>query len=159
MKKVRNIRVSSGLNSTLSHLYIENRFICYLLEDKISKVKEAGLTCIPSGVYELQFNVTASMNALYRPRFPKTHQGMIEISGIPNFKSVFFHIGNTIKDTKGCPLTGHYWALTAKEYQVHQSTLAYEYAYLALSTLLLKQGRTKIEVIDETDLKGGYYGI
>lgn len=159
MFKVRIIRMAEGNNSTLSHLYLENYFMCYLLEDKISKIKAAGLTCIPEGKYELKLNTSAHMNESYKKRFPKVHQGMLEISGIPNFKLVFIHIGNFISETRGCPLVGHYWMVNQKEYQVSQSAFAYELVYPKLLDLVLKQEKTMVEVINLDKKKGGSYGI
>jgi Family of unknown function (DUF5675) len=136
MKRIQIIRVEKGKNSTLSHLYIDDQFICYLLEDRLNDIKEAGLTCIPSGEYQIRLNRTALMNKNYSLRFPELHQGMIEICGIPNFTAVFIHIGNTISDTRGCPLTGHYWLEAAADYQVCQSAFAYKLAYPKLLSLL-----------------------
>lgn len=159
MKKIRIVRVASGKNSTLSHLYIDDCFICFLLEDKISKVKAAGLTCIPEGNYRLTINTLAPMNMKYAKRFPKIHQGMLEITGISNFKGVFIHIGNYFKDTKGCPLTGIEWLNTGEDYQVHQSAFAYVNMYQILMELLTIQQRCEVIVVNDISDKGGFYGV
>jgi hypothetical protein len=151
MKKIRIIRVASGKNSTLSHLYLDQVFLSYLLEDKISETKEAGLTCIPEGNYQLCLNTQAPMNERYLARYPNRHKGMLEISGIPNFKAVFLHIGNTVMDTKGCPLTGHYWMKTGEDYQVYQSAFAYMQIYLPLLTVLQAQDECSLTVINQID--------
>jgi hypothetical protein len=159
MIKVRMIRIAKGLNSTLTHLYIGNYFGCYLLEDKISSIKAAGLTCIPSGIYELKVNLSAGMNVKYQSKYPLIHKGMLEITGIPNFNYVFFHIGNSINDTRGCPLVGHYWAMDKKEYVVSQSTFAYEFIYPKLLKLVLSQKNTIVEISNGFIEDGGNYGI
>lgn len=159
MIKVRIIRIAKGLNSTLSHLYIGNYFVCYLLEDKISSIKATGLTCIPNGIYELKLNLSAGMNVKYKTKYPLVHKGMLEIIGIPNFNYVFFHIGNTILDTRGCPLAGHYWAMDKKEYVVSQSTFAYEFIYPKLLDLVKAQEKTIVEVSNDFIKNGGSYGI
>jgi hypothetical protein len=159
MKKIRVVRIAGGQNSTLSHWYVDDHFVCYLLEDKISEVKEAGLTCIPEGKYDLKLNALALMNLRYKTRFPAIHQGMLEIAGIPNFGGVFFHIGNYFKDTKGCPLTGHYWSVAGKDFQVHQSTFAYINSYQMMLDLLKKQKTVEVEVVNQLTQKGGFYGL
>lgn len=159
MIKVRIIRIAKGLNSTLSHLYVGNYFVCYLLEDKISLVKAPGLTCIPNGIYELKLNLSAGMNVKYQNKYPLMHKGMLEITGIPNFNYVFFHIGNTISDTRGCPLVGHYWAMDKKEYVVSQSKFAYEYIYPKLLELISSQKKTVLGVGNGFIENGGNYGI
>ena len=142
------IRVAAGKNSTLSHLYLDDIFLCFLLEDKIRAEKIAGKTCIPEGNYRLLLNTTAGMNVRYKQRYPALHQGMIEIVGIPHFNLVFFHIGNDIGDTTACPLTGHYWTKIKGEYTVQQSAFAYQEVYPKLLTAL-KAGNNQLRIINQ----------
>ena len=142
---VKIIRVASGKNSTLSHLYINDIFCCYLLEDKIREQKIAGITAIPEGKYQLAINKTAGMNSRYKSSYPKIHQGMIEIDGIKTFDLVFIHIGNYISNTAGCPLTGHYWTMVNGDYQVMQSAFAYQQVYPMLLEQI-KKGNGLVEV-------------
>src|SRR5690606_17957350 len=96
---IKIIRVAEGKHSTLGHLYIGGLFCCYLLEDAVREEKIAGHTAIPPGEYGLSLNHWAGMNAKYADRFPKLHEGMVEITEIPNYQLVFFHMGNTHADT------------------------------------------------------------
>jgi Family of unknown function (DUF5675) len=100
------IRVAQGKESTLSQLYINGIFQCYLLEDKIREVKIASETAIPKGIFSLKLNTYGAKNVDYKKAFGKLHEGMIEITGLPNFSFVYIHTGNTIKDSAGCPLCG-----------------------------------------------------
>ena len=100
------IRVAQGKESTLSQLYINGIFQCYLLEDKIREVKIPYETAIPKGIFSLKLNTHGSKNVEYKKAFGKLHEGMIEITGLPNFNFVYIHSGNTIKETAGCPLCG-----------------------------------------------------
>jgi hypothetical protein len=145
------IRVAAGQNSTLSHLYINELFQCYLLEDAVRKSKIAGITAIPTGDFRLTLNTTAGMNRDYEKRFKGLHEGMIEIDGIPTFDLVFFHIGNKKEDTKGCPLTGHYWANDGKDFGVFNSTQAYQLVYPKLLELV-KTGNDLIQVSNVSNL-------
>ena len=129
------IRVAQGKQSTLSQLYINGIFQCYLLEDKIREIKIASQTAIPTGVFELKLNTWGAKNADYKKAFGKLHQGMIEISGLPNFSFVYIHTGNTIKETAGCPLCGFGFQFVDGNYQVSQSISAYKMIYPKLVAL------------------------
>ena len=123
------IRVAQGKESTLSQLYINGIFQCYLLEDKIREVKIRSQTAIPSGDFSLKLNTYGGKNVDYKKAFGKLHQGMIEISGLPNFSFVYIHTGNTIKETAGCPLCGFGFQFSDGDFQVTQSVAAYKMIY------------------------------
>lgn len=132
------IRVAEGKQSTLSQLYIDDIFQCYLLEDKIRDVKIPKQTAIPKGNYTLRLNTWGGMNAEYRQKFPKLHKGMIEINGLPNFSFVYIHIGNTYRQTAGCPLCGFGFEMVNGDYQVLRSKDAYQMIYPKLLALAQK---------------------
>lgn len=142
---IRIIRVAEGKDSTLSHLYIDGLFCCYLLEDSIREEKIQGLTCIPEGEYGLSLNHWSGMNAKYAQRYPKLHEGMVEIVEIPNYQLVFFHTGNYHTQTQGCPLTGSYWQRLDGDYQVMGSVAAYKYVYPMLLEQI-KRGNDRLVV-------------
>jgi hypothetical protein len=123
------IRVAQGKNSTLSHLYLNKVFQCYLLEDKIREVKILKETAIPTGTFKLRLNTTGGMNVMYQTLYPGTHKGMIEIYGIANYHNVYIHTGNTIKHTAGCPLCGFGFQFINGDYQVIQSKDSYKMIY------------------------------
>lgn len=151
MAETKIIRVAQGHNTTLSHLYINRVFGCYLLEDCIREFKIPGETCIPTGPYKLKLNKDAGMNERYFKAYPKIHKGMIEISGLANFSLVFIHIGNYHQDTKGCPLTGHYWMHNGVDFTVMQSAFAYQQVYPRLVSLI-ENGSDKISIENFTML-------
>lgn len=122
-------RIKQGNNSTLSEIYIDDKFFGYGLEDSVREVKIKGGTAIPAGSYRLGLNTYGAMNARYKRKFPEMHRGMIEIKGIPNFKYVYIHIGNYFSDTKGCLLVGEYFKLYDGDYAVYDSTKAYVRLY------------------------------
>ncbi len=133
--RTKIIRVAEGKQSTLSQLYIDDIFQCYLLEDKIRDVKIPKQTAIPKGNYTLRLNTWGGMNAEYRQKFPKLHKGMIEINGLPNFSFVYIHIGNTYQQTAGCPLCGFGFEMVNGDYQVLRSKDAYQMIYPKLLAL------------------------
>jgi hypothetical protein len=131
------IRIKQGKNSTLSEIYLNNQFICYGLEDIPRVIKVAGSTCIPVGTYPLGFNREGGMNGNYYDRFPKLHQGMIEIQRVPNFSYVYIHIGNTYRETAGCLLVGTRHVFVDGEYRVQQSITAYKKPYGLLAEVMV----------------------
>lgn len=147
-EKMKLIRINSGLNTTLGQLYIKERFQCYILENTVRDTKILGETAIPEGQYTLGFNATAGMNAGYANRYPQSHQGMIEVRGIPNFSLVFFHIGNYHTDTRGCLLTGSYYQLIDHDYRVLHSAAAYKRVYPLLAEAITRDG-ANLEVRNE----------
>ncbi|UOE42142.1 DUF5675 family protein [Chryseobacterium suipulveris] len=134
--RTRIVRVAEGKQSTLSHLYIDGIFQCFLLEDKIRSVKILKQTAIPTGTFELKLNTWGGMNEKYEQKFPAIHKGMIEIERLPTFHSVYIHIGNTIGETAGCPLCGLSWIKKDGDFQVLQSTDAYKIIYPKLLKVL-----------------------
>lgn len=139
------IRVAQGLQSTLSHLYINRLFACYLLEDSIRENKIPGQTCVPTGTFHLTLNKTSGLHRRYLKDYPKMHQGMVEIAELPNFEFVFFHKGNTHHDTRGCPLIGHYWIKVEEDFQVMLSGFAYRQVYPLLVDQIL-QGKDQLVI-------------
>ena len=132
-------RIRQGNNSTLSEIYIDNKFICYGLEDAIRAVKMKGETAIPAGKYRLALNTYGAMNVRYKRRFSELHLGMVEIKEIPNFNYVYIHIGNHIGDTAGCILVGKSWELIEGDYELRQSKKAYLTLYQKLMRMMVKE--------------------
>lgn len=132
------IRVAQGKNSTLSHLYINGIFQCYLLEDKIREVKIHKQTAIPTGEYKLIVNTWGGMNVSYARNWEEMHMGMIEISGLPHFDNVYIHVGNIISQTAGCPLCGFGFLKAKDDYTVTNSKDAYRIIYPKLLAIAKK---------------------
>ncbi|OWK73122.1 hypothetical protein CBW16_10185 [Flavobacteriaceae bacterium JJC] len=127
--RTKIVRVAQGKESTLSHLYIDGIFQCFLLEDKIRQVKIKNKTAIPEGKFHLRINTCGGMNRNYVQQYGPMHVGMIEIDDLPTFDAVYIHIGNTIEHTSGCPLVGLSYIKKDGDYQVLQSRDAYKQVY------------------------------
>ena len=91
-------------NSTASALYIDGAFYCFIIEDGHRDIKVHGQTRIPEGVYEVMQRKVGKFFTRYSKKF--AHLFVPEVIGVPNFKYILFHMGNTIKDTEGCLLCG-----------------------------------------------------
>lgn len=107
-------RYSDNRDSTLGILLKEidlgkgksTVFQCYTLEDEARVLKVAGETRIPAGTYQVDLQqVDTPLTLKYRAKYPwfKKH---LEVKNVPGFKGIYFHVGNTDEDSKGCILLG-----------------------------------------------------
>lgn len=124
------LRYSSKEEDTLSIINIDGKFFCYGLEDEYRLIKVKGETRIPEGSYEIGWQqVVTPMTKKYRKRYNwfKNH---IHVKNVPNFTSVYIHIGNTEEDTAGCLLVGDKINNNNLEYGfIGSSTNAYQRLY------------------------------
>lgn len=97
-------RLAHGADSTLSALFIDNAFACYLIEDEPRDVKVRGETRVPAGRYQIKLRTEGGLHGKYALRFPEFHEGMLWLQDVPDFQWVYFHCGNTEAHTDGCPL-------------------------------------------------------
>ena len=93
--KLKLQRTAQINNTVLGELFINDKFFCYTLEDKIRDVKIKHETCISEGTYKIILN--------YSQRFKTILPLLLDV---PNFEGVRIHPGNTIHDTSGCLLVG-----------------------------------------------------
>lgn len=89
-------------NSTASMLFVDNRPIGFIIEDGHRDNKVPGETRIPAGRYPVVKRTYGKFFDKYRKDFG--HKYSIEVKDVPGFDDILIHIGNTIKDTRGCPL-------------------------------------------------------
>lgn len=88
---------------TGGHLYINQVFECFSLEDEVREVPGApvsewkikGQTAIPKGRYRIIIS-----------KSPRLGYATPEILNVPGYTAVRMHAGNTAKDTEGCILVG-----------------------------------------------------
>ncbi|WON93663.1 DUF5675 family protein [Sphingobacterium sp. UGAL515B_05] len=142
---IKVLRTKQGKHSTLSEIYLNNQFVCYGLENIPRPVKIRGETAIPAGLYPLGFNRDGAMNGRYYDDYPKMHRGMLEIRDIPSFSHVYFHKGNSYKQTAGCILVGSQYVLEDGDYRLLASGIAYKKLY-PLATELMAQGLVDVLV-------------
>lgn len=135
---VKVLRTKQGKHSTLSEVYVDDQFVCYGLENIPRPVKIRGETAIPAGSYQLRFNRDGGMNGRYYDDYPKMHRGMLEIVDIPNFSYVYFHKGNSYKETAGCILVGARYMLEGDDYRLLASGIAYKKLYPLVVELMAK---------------------
>ena len=100
--EIKLVRKFLGDNFTEGKLFINNGFECYTVEDKDRKLEKVGAegkvqnkTCIPRGKYRVVIS--------YSNRFKKN---LIEVLGVPFFRGIRIHSGNSSEDTEGCIIVG-----------------------------------------------------
>ena len=94
-------RLTKDDRPTISVLRHKGRPLSFAVEDRYRKEKVKGDTRIPPGLYPLVWRTTGRWAA----RFQKMgYPGSLEVCGIPGFTDVLLHIGNSKRDTEGCPL-------------------------------------------------------
>ena len=139
-------RLQNYPDYSIGVLYIDGVLHSFVMEDEKRLLKVHSETRIPAGEYPLKLNTTGGMNKTYQKKFPE-HIGMIEITKIPNFSGVYIHIGNSDKDTAGCPLIGFSTVIGVN--YITQSTNAYKSFYNRVASELKKGNSVTLTVIDE----------
>jgi hypothetical protein len=95
-------------DSTLSSVYLKeqdktDQFLHFIIENGYRKVKVPGNTRIPEGIYPIYLRRDGKHFLRYSQSYK--HLFTIGFKDVPNFKKILVHIGNTVRDTDGCPLT------------------------------------------------------
>lgn len=91
---------------TISVLAINGVPFCFTLEDGYNEVKIPGETRIPGGRYEVVKRTVGEFFEKYKQKFG--HRYSLQVKDVPGFENILIHIGNFIKDTRGCILVGTY---------------------------------------------------
>lgn len=117
--------------STIGQLSFDGEPICFTLEDTCRRTKQAGVTAIPSGRYEVVID--------FSERFK---QMMPHILDVPHFEGVRIHSGNTPENTEGCVLVGFRKDTDA----IYDSKKAYERVMAELEKRLAK-GRVFVSIV------------
>jgi len=96
----QRIQENSTELSTISALFVDDRFECNTLEDtdrylEVSGAKAYGKTAIPRGIYKIVRDMSPHFGYV-TPRF----------LDVPQFTNIRCHKGNKPTDTEGCILVG-----------------------------------------------------
>lgn len=128
-------RFEFGDHYTIGKLFIDDRYVCYTLEDRTRAAgapKVPGQTAIPAGTYKVIIDMST--------RFKKP---MLHVLDVPGFEGIRIHSGNTDKDTEGCILVGMQWAGTDF---IGMSQVALGQVFGAVQTALNKGESVSIEI-------------
>jgi hypothetical protein len=118
---IRLERAPSSEHSTISKVYVDGQFECYILEDVVRAIKIYGQTAIPVGVYPIVIT--------YSNHFGRDLPLLVGVGG---YEGVRIHPGNTAKDTEGCLLPG----TTCGVDEVGNSRVAFEALYAKIQTAI-----------------------
>jgi len=130
--KLRLISKAKTETSTISELFIDGAFECYVLEDTIREFKIKHETAIPAGMYQVTLT--------YSNRFKKLMPLLLKV---PNFEGIRIHSGNYAKDTSGCLLVGQTYG---KDF-VGKSKAAYDELFDKLKKAFDLKEQIEIEII------------
>jgi len=103
---VNLMRISTGAESTAGALYIDGKFVCFVLGDTKRKKKVAGETRIPDGLYRIALRNEGRLTRKYAQRYGSMHKGMLWLQDVPDFNWIYIHTGNKRGHTEGCLLVG-----------------------------------------------------
>jgi len=133
--------------STISEVFIDDKFICYTLEDKdrgllqqmsieeIKKKKQYAITAIPLGKYEVVVT--------YSNRFKKDLPLLLNV---PGYEGVRIHPGNTDANTEGCILPG---SSKSTDF-VGESKKAFEVLFNHIKQAIAKKEKVYVEILNST---------
>lgn len=86
--KITVDRFTSDNESTVSHISVDDKFVCFGLEDEFRAVKVPKETRIPAGTYEVALRTRGKHHQKYKQRFKEIHRGMLEILNVPGFTDI-----------------------------------------------------------------------
>lgn len=87
-------RLEQTDKGTLGVILVDGRVVCYSLELPWEDNKQ-NVSCIPTGEYQCVLE--------YSNRYGRD---LFELKGVDGRSEVKFHVGNFLRDIKGCILTG-----------------------------------------------------
>lgn len=94
------IRKPSTPKYTISNLFVNGIWQCFILEDPVRDIKIPKITAIPFGRYRVVFEWSGKFN-----------RALPTVLDVPDFKYIRFHSGTNEDDTEGCLITGKkFWA-------------------------------------------------
>lgn len=132
---LRLIRFDYNQVCTRGALLMREECFTFTLEPPNRKTKILCNTCIPAGIYELGLRFDSPMATHYRDKFGTQHKGMIWLLDVPGYEYVYFHVGNTAKDTDACILVGE--QVKASELSVGISNDSYSMLFPVVYALML----------------------
>jgi hypothetical protein len=125
-------------------------FLCWTIEDEPRKEKVHSETRIPAGIYECRLRTWGRIHESYSKKFSGVHKGSIELTNVPGFSDILFHLGNNDDDTAGCVLPGTNPVRgQSGHYVLTESTRAYLLVYPMLANQLEHNMKVFWEIRDE----------
>jgi len=98
---LRLLRRYDGARGTLGTLIFPNGDSIVTLELPWLNNRN-DVSCIPEGLYEINYRESPIVERTSKGKYKKGY----EIAGVPNRTFIMFHIGNFLRNSNGCVLTG-----------------------------------------------------
>ena len=90
------IRIERTEEATIGVFRLRGRFVCAVLEEPW-RDNQPNISCIPEGEFPLAYEWSPSRDTM-----------LWTIKDVPGRSYVRIHVGNSVDDTEGCPLTISY---------------------------------------------------
>lgn len=139
---------------SIGKLYVNGKYFCDTLEDtdrglkstmspyEIQKIKQKGITAIPTGTYEITLK-TYSSKFGSRSQYSFCKGYLPRLLNVPGYDGILIHIGNYPSDTDGCILVGKNTIKGA----VLNSTACFKNLYKELETAANKGEKLYITIL------------
>jgi hypothetical protein len=103
-------RVELNETEIIGVLFFRQKIMCCTLEPPW-RGNRVNQSCIPTGIYSVS-------------RFTSPSRGeCLKVQAVPGRSDILIHVGNTISDTSGCILVGHYpWQLEGNRAVLNSSS-------------------------------------
>lgn len=144
--KIEVKKIAETPDSTMSSMFLNDKFFCFVIEDGHRETKEPGKTRIPAGEYKIIPRKHGGFFARYRQKFG--HAFAIQIADVPGFQDILIHTGNTKEDTRGCLLVADQAGKSGTDYAAPpgSSTPAYLRLYNEVERAFNSREETTIKV-------------
>lgn len=139
-------RIKDSGDATFGILSIENKFVCFTLEDQHQNEKVASETRIPAGKYQVAKKFNGRFLETYSGRWG--HQFVPWLTNVPGFTDILIHTGNKDDHTSGCILVGLN-CYTEGNPTIGASWVAYQRLYDILAEAYEKHEKVYITIKDE----------
>lgn len=132
---------------TFGRFYINDKLMCFTLEDVYREIKVYGKTRIPKGIYKIKLRTFGRIYEKQLERYGEDfYKGALWIKNVPNFDSILIHSGTTAEDTLGCILTAS--SYDEKTSTAFESRKAFESIYPLIRDALIRNEDVTIEILD-----------
>ena len=135
--------------TTLGLLFLDNKFFCYTLQDTYRKIKVAGKTRIPKGIYTIDFNRNETPLTL---KYRKTRPWFVyhlHVKNVSGFKGIYIHSGSTHLHTEGCLLVARSIYSDDAKSSIFNSKVTFKELYTILKSRLDGGEKVRIRYFDE----------
>ena len=148
-------RYLSDEDTTFGKFFVNDEFVCYIVEDQYNAKKVWGETRIPEGVFEISYRYEGIFHKRYKTKFADIHKGILCVHNAPDwkiivddtvFQYILIHLGNSDDDTAGCLLPNT--TVNEDTMRGSNSTGAYKKLYSIISEHLDNGKKVSLEVRD-----------